>query len=341
MEKFSPEKQVYQQDIEKAEEVITEEQKIASEERQTSFEAGEKHGKREMIKDLLNNKSKRILLEGMAKLSDQLGQPEQVEKPKELEKEISLEKAQEIMSKDFLGPEAVKNVFGVELEIIPPIQFTKEDIERAKELDQQLVLYVDKTKDGKPFTGKELFYLTENETSDEDEKDLFYKNEELFIKETPRAGWKLVSKETIPDSTSKNYLEQTEIIINYLKNEVFKGRELPEEYQEAISEFESQKSDIAKIIGFDSDWKSAADKLENLQITNLTRELPVEFFYRKALNEKINKERVTENFNWTMGRYSNGNFVTVGAFSLVRYFVSSHMPNYRENNIGVSFSRSL
>lgn len=256
---------------------------------------------------------------------------------------ISLSEAREILGKDFLGPESVKNAFGVELESIPPIQFTKEDLERAKELNQQLVLYVDKTKDGKPFTGKELFDLTNNKTSDG--KKLFYdtdwyKNEKFFTKETPRVGWKLASKEIIPGSTSKNYLEQTETIISHLKNEVFKDRELPKEYQEAVDEFESKKSDIAKLIN--SDWKSAADKLGNLQITKLTRESPIESFYRLALNEKTNKERLLDNrYTWTLGCYSDGKFVNVGNFDDDGASVRGDAPGSRGDRLGVSFSRSL
>ena len=49
----------------------------------------------------------------------------------------------------FLGPEAIKAAFGVELspEEIPPIKFTKEQLERARDLGQFLVLRLDKVKD--------------------------------------------------------------------------------------------------------------------------------------------------------------------------------------------------
>lgn len=349
MEKFSPEKQAYQpssKDIEKAEELIIEEQKAASKERQTSFEAGEKHGKREMIKDLLKDKSKRTLLEGMAKLSDQLGQPEQAEKPKELEKEISFEKAQEIMGKDFLGPEAVKNVFGVEVESIPPIQFTKEDLERAKELNQMLILQIDKMEDDKPLTLENLKNKFSESHDGKQMWDSYNKKENFFKNETPKAGWKLASKDIISDSTRKNYLEQTKTIINYLKDKVFKGKLIPEMYQKAIAEFESKESDISGLINSDSiyDWKSAAIKLEKLQITQLTRESPIEVMYRFVLQDQENKEKLLYNVksSWTSRLSSDGDqFVSVGRISNGDGVNIHEYTPVHTLDIGVFFSRSL
>lgn len=255
---------------------------------------------------------------------------------------ISISEAREILGKDFLGPEAVKNVFGVELETIPPIQFTKEDLERAKELNQILILQTDKMEDGKPMTlenlknkfpkahdGKKMWY-------DQD----WYNKEDFFKNETPKAGWKFVSKDTIPNSTNKNYLEQTETVIQYLKEEVFKDKELPKEYQEAITEFESQKSNISKLI--DSDWKSASDKLGNLQITRLTRENPSEVMYRLILENKENKDKLLPSkHTWTLGRGSDGEFVSVGGFDDGGAGVRGSRPDRRYDYLGVSFSRSL
>ncbi len=256
---------------------------------------------------------------------------------------ITIESAREILGKDFLGPEAIKSAFGIELETIPPIPFTKEDLETAKKLNQQLILYVDKAKDGKPLTGEKLFDITKNKTSDG--KKLFcdtdwYQKEEFFTKETPELRWKLVSKEIIPDSTSKNYLEQTETLIQYIKDNVFKGKPLPKEYQSAIAEFESQKSNISKLI--DSDWKLASDMLEKLQITKLTRESPIETIYRLSLNEKTNQERLLDNrYNRTLRRRSDGKFVNVGFFDDDGMGVRGSTPGHRRGILGVSFSRSL
>ena len=81
----------------------------------------------------------------------------------------------------------------------------------------------------------------------------WYKNED-FLKDVPRASWVLVSKDVIPNSLSKNFLQQTEVIANYLKTDIFsakgesasggKDQEMPEAYKEAIEEFEAKKASI-------------------------------------------------------------------------------------------------
>ena len=252
------------------------------------------------------------------------------------------QEAKEILGKDFLGPEAIKSAFGVEMEEIPEIPFSKEELEKAKELNQQLVLYADKAPDGKPLTGEKLLELTDNKTSDG--RNLFYdtdwyKNEDFFTKEVPRAGWKLVSKETIPDSTSKKYVEQTETIVSYLKGKVFKDQPLPEEYQKAINEFNAKKQELVKLLN--SNWQKAAEELENLEITKLTRETPIEVLYRLALNERENKKRLLPNYSWTFRRSSNGKLVYVGDFDSDGVIVNGSGPGFSSGILGVSFSRSF
>lgn len=266
-----------------------------------------------------------------------------LEKAQEIKRrEASLEKAEKILGKNFLGPEAVKNVFGVEFKTIPHIQFTEEDLERAKELGQMLVLQVDKMKDGEPMT---LENLKKDFSKAHDGKKMWYSQnwydrEDFFKEETPKVGWKLVSKEVIPGSTNKNYLEQTEIVISYLKEKVFKDRELPKEYQEAISEFESQKSGIVGLMN--SNWKSAADTLEKLQITQLTRENPAEVMYRLILQDQENEEKLLPvKYSWTLGRDSAGEFVYGGLFDSGGVAVGGNSPGHRDGSIGVSFSRSV
>ena len=259
---------------------------------------------------------------------------------------ISPDKAREILGKKkVLGYQEAERIFGIKLkpEQIPKIPFKREDLERAKGLNQMLILQVDTMKNKK---GELVPVTLENLKSEfpkaHDGKKMWYEqnwydNEDFFKNETPKVGWKLVSREIIPDSTSKNYLEQTEIIISHIKKEIFQDQPIPPIYQEAIDEFESQRSDIAKII--DSDWKSAADKLEKLQITQLARESPVEAMYRLILQDQENKEKLfPSQYTWTLGRDSGGEFVIVG------YFGSDGADVSRDASaigsiLGVSFSQ--
>ena len=118
---------------------------------------------------------------------------------------------------------------------------------------------------GKAADGKKLLYDID-----------WYKNEPFFIKETCAFGWKFFSEETIPGTKDENYLKQTETLAAYLKDKVFKNQTLSPEYEEALDEFESAKSDI--VATMKNDWKKTADALEKLKISNLTRESFADFF---------------------------------------------------------------
>ena len=54
---------------------------------------------------------------------------------------VTLEEAEKIFEKDFLGPKAVEKVFGISLaeNAIPPIPFSRKELENAKALGQQLI----------------------------------------------------------------------------------------------------------------------------------------------------------------------------------------------------------
>src|SRR3989344_2702020 len=127
----------------------------------------------------------------------------------------TLADAERILGKEsVLGPKAVERVFG-KTERIPPIPFSKEELERAKELGQQLIFYTD----------------TLSSTT-------------LGEKEAPLTGWRLTSKDLIPDSTSKNYVEQTDVLIEHLQKQVFKGVKLPKPYEDAIVEWKRERAKI-------------------------------------------------------------------------------------------------
>ena len=59
------------------------------------------------------------------------------------EESLLWKEAKEILGEDFLGPEEVKEVFGITIEEVPAIPFSQAELERAKELGQQLILQVE------------------------------------------------------------------------------------------------------------------------------------------------------------------------------------------------------
>lgn len=265
-----------------------------------------------------------------------------------------MDMAREAMGEEFFGFQEVEKAFGIKIspEDIPEIPFSKEDLERAKELNQFLVLRAYKAPDGKPLSLQKINEIIKGKVTDgskllysDDGKggikgDAWYKNEEFIKNETPKLAWALVSKEVIPNSTSKNYLQQTEELVNYIKDSVFKGSEMPEEYQEAIKEFEKEKDGIGKIIS--SEWQKAAEKLSQLKINQMTRQNPAEVLYDIAIYFQNKKERILENmYTWTSRRASDGKLVGVGHFDSDGVYVRRDGPGRSSDGLGVAFSRSL
>jgi len=288
-----------------------------------------------------------------------------VQKVRELEREIrklegkeeetSLEQAQEIMKQDFMGPEQVKKAFGIEIpeEEIPPIPFSPEELEQAKELGQFLVLRYNKAPDGEPLTIKKMNEMLQDKFTEEDKGEIlfnidWYKNEDFFTKQTPHFSWSLVTKKVLGEgpegkdfqSTSKNYLEQTQILIDYLKNKVFKDQELPEQYQEAIEEFNHQKKEIEDLMS--SDWEKAAEKLSQLKINQLLRRTPSEILYDTLLYFQNTGERLLKNrYDWSKTQSSDSKLVRVGNFDSGGASVHLSTPDNSRGDLGFVLSRTL
>jgi hypothetical protein len=164
-------------------------------------------------------------------------------------------------------------------------------------------------------------------------------NEDFYTTETPEMHWVLVSKETIPNSLGKNYLEQTEVLVDYIQNSVFKDLAMPQNYADAIAEFEAQKAEIAGLI--DPDWQEAARRLAELKLNQLTRQTPVEALYDIDVRLLNNGDRLLEQlYTWTNRRGSDGRLVYVGSADADGAGVPAHKPGYRDGSLGVSFSRS-
>jgi len=330
----------------------------------------QKNEKLEKLKNL------QVKLDEMVQEAIQTGKLGEAKKLKEqLEKEIgnleeiiyigeslSIDFAREIMEKNekgrFFGPEEIRKALAIDIKEVPPIPFKQEELERAESLNQQLVLYTDKTHDDLPLTIVKMNEMVNGQTTDGGKllygsngktlkSDCWYKNEDFATKQTPVFGWRLTNKTELTDSTdstleskSKNYLEQTEVIIKYLKEKVFATLPIPLEFQSAIDEFERQKADIAKLIS--TDWEKASDMLEKLAIIRLTRESPVEAIYRLILTERGTKEKLLPvNYVWTSGRSSDGDFVYVGNADSGGVHVNGNGPGCRSGNLGASFSRSV
>ena len=271
-------------------------------------------------------------------------------------KEISLADAEKILGKEsVLGAKDVEQVFGIKLDRAPAIPFSQLELQRAKELGQQLILQVDTMtqKEGRLMSKEKIAPLTlenlkQKFTKAHDDGKVFYdqdwyNNEDFFKKEKPRVGWRLTSKDLLPGSTSKSYLEQTDVLVEHLEKQIFKGIELPKPYKDAIAEFKRKRTEIEPLAksGTDSEWKRGSQMLADLAITKLVRELPIEVMYRLILNDQARKDKpLPSTYTWTASRDSAGRLVYVGSFDSDGAYVDFVWPDDRYGFLGVSFSRS-
>ncbi|RJP47121.1 MAG: hypothetical protein C4584_00770 [Armatimonadetes bacterium] len=259
---------------------------------------------------------------------------------------VSVERAKSIMGNEFFGAEAIDKAFDIKIlpRDIPPVPFSPEELETAKELGQFLILRLDRDSSGSLTMQKMQRIVQPKFDSRSKGKILYdpswYSSEDFFTKDVPKARWVLVTKEVIPNSTSKNYLNQTQEIADYLKNQVFRGGVLPKEYQEAIAEFESQKKAISDIIADDSKWRDAADKLAALKLNKITRQTPVEALYDVLVYSQNHDQRLLEGrYTWTLRQSSHGYLVNVGRFGSSGMVVSRWAPGYSGGGLGVCLSR--
>lgn len=260
------------------------------------------------------------------------------------------EEAEELFGEDFLGPEAVEKTFGIHLSLdqIPDIAesipgITLDQLERAKELGHMLVLRTDRAPDGSPLTMQKMEGLLQSAFDRDGKGKIFYdtgwyKAQKFFTKGIPKPRWALVSKEAVPHSKDKNYLQQTEAIADYLKEDVFKGMTIPDEYQTALHEFDAQKASLATLILHD--WQEAAKRLSELKLNQLIRRTPVETLYDTLVYFQNNDDRLLQGmYDWTISRGADGRLVLAGNFVSDGLGMNASRPDYSDSWIGVCLSR--
>lgn len=259
--------------------------------------------------------------------------------------EVAIEK---LGKENVFGPKEIEKIFGVRLAEVPGIPFSVEELERAEKLGQMLLLRVDKTAEGKPMSLEAMTEVMAKRWKDEGKGDLLstadgwksWIGEDRFTTESPRTGWALVSKDVLPESLSKNYIEQTEVIIATLKSDVFKDMDIPEEYTKAIEEFESKKAKLIELVN--EDWRKAAKELAELKISQMTRQTFPENIYDLAVYYDANNKRLlSDTRTWSTSLHPGGNLVGLGKFGAEGVDGRRRYPDARYDDLGVSLSRRL
>ena len=267
--------------------------------------------------------------------------------------DLSRKEAKEIMGANFFGIEEIKAVLNLEFrdQIIPDIPFSRGILEKLKNT-HQLILYGGMFRDQFAHleTSQEFDARLKNKKKDGTKLLAsvdWYKDEKFFTQERTKLEWKLVSKDLIPNSTSKNYLEQTAVLADYVRGLYDDRSKMPDEVRTALDEWdflennavkfsELQKNTVSSTV---AEWKSAALTLESLKLTQLFRESFSEWIYRTALTERATGERLLPNtYSWTKSRPSVGDFVLAGYFDDDGGNVDRRRPRISDSSIGCAFS---
>lgn len=327
------------------------------ESKRRSLETNVSPEKASLIKDIEKLKAE---VEGSGKLPQTESSPDTLLKKMEL--------AQEILGNDFMGPEKIEKTFGIKINVedIPDMPYSPDDLEKAKENGEMLVLGVDKDSEGEyltiahmlemipeltdPSTGEKIrvLYHQEKVGSIELGDACWFKNETFYTglnedgepvpNAHPRLRWRLTSKAPLPESIissyggkaekSTNYIEQTKMLREYLQSVGSLTKDEAEECSDKVL------GEINKIMG--SDWQEAARRLSELAVNKNHRRLPSEVIYDILLAIKGNGERILEkNYDWTSTLASDGTLVCVGFADRSGVRVDGDGPDDRHAHLGV------
>jgi hypothetical protein len=236
-----------------------------------------------------------------------------------------LQEAKEIFGKNFLGPEAVDKFFRMGLMGLPPeklreletIPFSREILERAKQIGMMLVLRFSNDENGAPLTINNMrdmiWGLLNHEGSsgytlgDSKEEELrifknyneygrgpkaWYDEEEFATKSTPEIGWSLVMKHVLPESIGKSWDDQEKILKEW-----------------------AQKN--------------------NFDPNAVRRRTPVEATYDELIYRSTNTYSPLDLYDWTSVQDSEGRFVLVSDFHSDGIGFNAYSRDERDNDWGV------
>jgi hypothetical protein len=253
--------------------------------------------------------------------------------------------AKNIMGPDFIGPDEIKNAFGIEIspDQIPKIPFSIDDLERAKSAGQFLVLRVGPDDLGKTMTLDRLEKILRRRGIDMLKASAnWIRMDNTFESSSLSASWALTSKEPVKDSFGKSYQQQTGILIRHLKRDVFKGKPLPKKYASAVAEFKRAKKTLSL-----QDRQQQAVELSRLSITSLLRPSLLELLYDiYAYQMTHSSTLLSKHMSWTkelLNFYSprDKSFVSVGPNALDGVSVSNKRHhNASHGALGAIFSRT-
>lgn len=251
----------------------------------------------------------------------------------------TIDQAKQIMGNDFLGPESIRNAFkiGIRSEDIPAIPFDVTELQKARELQQFLILRTNRLADGSDLTILRMEELLQKEFFDTKRGWILRNAGVRFMNrgghkveiDTAEKKWALVTKGLLEGSTNDEsisggieqrwsiaLLRQVHSFAKYVKETIFRSQNMSEEYNKAIYQYDAHKPDILYYIprgNYDQVWR----KIYNLEINKLFRHRPVELVYDLLMYEQNRNNRLLLNdLSATIMHPESGiGFLSVGRFN--------------------------
>ncbi|MEI7741193.1 MAG: AAA family ATPase [bacterium] len=271
--------------------------------------------------------------------------------------------ARKIFGKDFLGRQEVKALFDVDVPETK-IPYSAVELKEAQKEGMMLVYRIDKDAKGKKLDMTAIDAMALARCGTKGQKAFIPPNDgsrnELFFTDSPRAGWKLVSKELLgmkdgkpigkveDQSMNKDYLAETKVLIKYaVKHKLLNAQELTEcsdaELDKVARTIFSGKT-MQELVDSQNDveWKFAAEFLSSLKVNEKLRRTPAEVLYDMVLHLHANGDRLLSGvYDRANRRNSSGSLAYLGDFDASGLGVSWHRPDGARPNIGVCVSRNV
>lgn len=258
---------------------------------------------------------------------------------------LSIELAKEIMRDNFLGPEAVKNTWGIDLGTsIEPIHFDTRQLEQAKKMDHFLILRHSQNQAGGPLTINSMIRQLQPKYDQNKQGKILNPSQwpledAMASKEVAPSRWALVSKGIMPRTENTNYAHQTYLLADYL-NLFYPEGKLPQVYSEALSEFSSNKASMERNLHRYFDGSGVAATVP-LQLNQLLRPSPVELMYDLLVYHKMKDTKLLANhFAWTKGVLNGVHISFMGKFGLDGIQCYNWFPSERGSDLGLMISRT-
>lgn len=253
----------------------------------------------------------------------------------------------------YLGPEAVKATWGVEIppHRLPPQPFTDEERAWARQSGLLLRLRIDRAQDGSPLTMRKMQVARAPALEATGQTLLFdtsrYQEEDFYLLETPTVGWALTSNGLLPNSTNKDLIKQIQLGIDFLTDA---GAPLTLGLVTAMNgwdvyrraRFDTQTPFEIRQLLMGTEWKTYADELAAQPILRYLLPSATDLLFdHETFRTMTDTYTLPRTISRTRSRSTDGMLVELGGVGAGGASVAKGMPGDARGLLGLVLSCSL